>query len=144
MNLKMASILLSALSVPLTASGQDPTYKADVPNSVITPDRVPTKYVGELKFVDGFPADEAVTKVYDYLDTAHAVQLFLTAMPAASIYGLLNGHAEIGFKANQTVGITETLMNAKSLWLTPQTTTPYVHAEIDTKHGPVVLELGTP
>lgn len=45
---------------------------------------------------------------------------------------------------NQTVGITETLMNARSLWLTPQTTTPYVHAEIDTKHGPVVLELGTP
>ena len=35
-------------------------------------------------------------------------------------------------------------MNARSLWLTPQTTTPYVHAEADVKDGPVVIEIGTP
>ena len=60
------------------------------------------------------------------------------------MYAMLNGHVEIGFKANKTVGITETLMNARSLWLTPQTTTPYVHAEVDVKNGPVVFEIGSP
>jgi len=60
------------------------------------------------------------------------------------MYAMLNGHAEIGFRANHTVGITETLMNARSLWLTPQTTTPYVHVEVDVKNGPVVFEIGSP
>ncbi len=142
--LQTACVLLAVLCTSAKAGEQHPKYKADVPKRIMTLDRVPSKYVGELNFVDGFPTDETVTRVYDYLDTARAVQLFLSAMPAASINGLLNGHAEIGFKANNTVGITETLMNARSLWLTPQTTTPYVHAEIDVKHGPVVLELGTP
>jgi len=144
MHLKTTLIFLCVLFASLSANSQEPTYKAEIPNSILTPDKVPTKYVGELEFVDGFPSDGTVTKLYDYLDTSRAVQLFLTAMPAASMYGLLNGHAEIGIKANKTVGITESLMNARSLWLTPQTTTPYVHAEIDVKHGPVVLELGTP
>ena len=144
MRLQTIPLFLGILCVSLTANGEEPTYKADTPKSILTPDRVPTQYVGELEFVDGFPTDNTVTRVYDYLDTARAVQLFLTALPAASIYGLLNGHADIGFKANHTVGITETLMNAKSLWLTAQTTTPYVHAEVDVKNGPVVVELSTP
>ena len=137
----VVAILLAFASLPESAT---PEYKADIPANVTTADSIKTKYVGELKLVDGFPTDETVTKVYDFLDTSRAVELFLNAIPVTSMYGMLNGHAEIGFKANQTVGITEDLMNARSLWLTPQTTTPYVHAEIDVKNGPVVVELGTP
>jgi hypothetical protein len=122
----------------------EPRYKAAVPGKILTPDSVQTKYLGELEFTDGFPSDETVTKTYDFLDTARAVELFLSAMPAASIYGLLDGHAQIGFRANKTVGITENLWDARSLWLTPNTTTPYVHAEVDVKNGPVVLEIGSP
>jgi hypothetical protein len=121
-----------------------PNYKAKVPDSITTPDHTETKYAGELEFVDGFPTDATATRVYDYLDTSRAVELFLNAIPVTSMYAMLNGHAEIGFKANQTVGITEELMNARSLWLTPQTTTPYVHTEVDVKDGPVVFEVGTP
>jgi len=40
-----------------TAFAADPRYKADVPASLITPDTVETKYLGDLKFVDGFPTD---------------------------------------------------------------------------------------
>lgn len=143
MILRRTSISILTLCVSLTAYGQQ-IYQADTPESILTPERVSTRYLDDLEFNDGFPSDDTVAKVYDYLDTSRAVQLFLTAMPAASIYGLLNGHAEIGFTANHTVGITENLMNARSLWLTPQTTTPYVHAEVDVKNGPVVVELGTP
>jgi hypothetical protein len=35
-------------------------------------------------------------------------------------------------------------MDARSLWLTPNTTTPYVHTELDVKNGPVVIEIGSP
>ena len=139
-HLTTAAIATLVFSLPAIAA---PKYKADVPASITTPDSVQTKYVGELKFVDAFPSDETVTKVYDFIDTSRAVELYLNAVPTASMYGMLNGHVEIGFKANHTVGITETLMNARSLWLTPQTTTPYVHAEVDVKDGPVVIEIGS-
>ncbi len=43
--------------------GGQPKYKADVPVSILTPDSVQTKYIGELKFVDGFPTDETLKKV---------------------------------------------------------------------------------
>jgi len=135
-----STIAALALSLPAVAA---PKYKADVPASITTPDSVQTKYLGELKFVDAFPTDETVAKSYDFLDTSRAVELFLNAIPVTSLYAMLNGHAKIGFKANHTVGITETLMNARSLWLTPQTTTPYVHAEVDVKQGPVVIEIGS-
>lgn len=139
-HLTTAAIAALVFSLPAIAA---PKYRADVPASITTPDSVQTKYVGELKFVDAFPSDETVTKVYDFIDTSRAVELYLNAVPTASMYGMLNGHVEIGFKANHTVGITETLMNARSLWLTPQTTTPYVHAEVDVKDGPVVIEIGS-
>jgi len=139
--------IVAAAAIMLAAApsfGGHPKYKADVPVSITTPDSVQTQYLGELKFVDGFPTNETVTKTYDFLDTSRAVELFLNAIPVTSMYAMLNGHVQIGFKANGTVGITETLMNARSLWLTPQTTTPYVHAEVDVKNGPVVIEIGSP
>ncbi|MBT3770447.1 MAG: DUF1254 domain-containing protein [Acidiferrobacteraceae bacterium] len=118
---------------------EKPKYAADVPDALITPDLVQTDYLGELKFFDGMPNDLTVQKAYDFLDTYRAVESFLSGMPAASIYALLEGHRGIGMQPND-IGITENLMDARSLWLTPQTTTPYVHAEIDVKNGPVVIE----
>lgn len=135
---------LACIATPALVMASEPKYKAEVPDSISTPDQVETKYVGELNFVDGFPTNETVTKTYDFLDTSRAVELFLDAIPVTSMYAMLNGHAEIGIRANHGVGITETLMNARSLWLTPQTTTPYVHVEVDVKNGPVVFEIGSP
>jgi len=121
-----------------------PTYKAKVPEGLLTPDKMQSKYIGDLSFQDGFPTEETASKVNDFVDTSRATELFVNGTSAASMYAMLNGHAAIGVKANQSVGITEQLMNARSLWLTPQTTTPYVHAEVDVKDGPVVLEIGSP
>ena len=142
---------VSALVVALAActTGGDikvaePKYKADVPANLLTADSVDTKYAGELTFYDGFPTDETIEKSYDFLDTSRAVQLFHSGMATASMYGMLNGHVEIGMKPNKSIGITEQMMNARSLWLTPQTTTPYATTEIDVKNGPVVVEVGVP
>lgn len=136
--------LVAGIALTSSAFAASPKYKAEIPASITTPDSVQTQYLGELKFVDGFPTNETVSKTYDFLDTSRAVELFLNTTPVTSMYAMLNGHVNIGFKANKTVGITETLMNARSLWLTPQTTTPYVHAEVDVKNGPVVFEIGSP
>ena len=40
MNRKTTYLFLCALSVSLIASAQEPTYKAEIPASIVTPDRV--------------------------------------------------------------------------------------------------------
>lgn len=119
-------------------------YATNVPEYLMTPNSVDTKYTGELKFVDGFPTNEALEKVNHFMDVARAFELFESGMATASMYAMLHGHREIGVVPNRTVALTETLMDAKSLWLTPNTTTPYAHAEINVKNGPVVIEVGSP
>jgi hypothetical protein len=42
-----------------------------------------------------------------------AVALFLNATPTTSMYAMLNGHVEISFNVNHTVGITEQLISAE-------------------------------
>jgi len=148
------SIGICFASIPILAFGNtlkesspqitEPTYKAEVPQEILTPDAMSSRYIGDLKFQDGFPSVETSAKVSDFVDTSRAVELFLSGIPTSSMYGMLQGHVDIGLKPNHGVGITEDLMNARSLWLTPQTTTPYVHVEADVKDGPVVIEIGSP
>ena len=141
---KKITLLFLSITIFTSANLFAQKYKAKVPKELITADKVQTKYLGELTFVDGFPTDETLEKTNYFMDVARAFELFESGMATASMYAMLNGHTEIGFKANKTVGITEQLMDAQSLWLTPNTTTPYIYAEIDVKNGPVVIEVGTP
>ena len=128
--------LTTSLALPVVAA--EPKFKADVPQSLKTPDRIQTKYLGELRFHDGFPDEATVVKTYDFLDTARAAQVFTTAVGIGSMQAMLEGQKNAGLKTNE-VAIFENLMDARSLWLTPQTTTPYATGEIDTKNGPVVV-----
>ena len=131
-----AAIALTLLTVPAVA---EPTYKADVPPSILTPDTVETR-LGTLRFTDGAPDAETVTLAYDNLDFMRGVQAFLDGMPAASIYAMCNGLLEGAGVDDQTVGIFETLMDARSLFLTPNSTTVYVTHCFDLENGPIVLE----
>ena len=56
----------------------------EIPAAITMPDSVETR-LGTLRFTDGFPDDATVEKVFDNLDFQHAVQAFLTTMPAASL-----------------------------------------------------------
>jgi hypothetical protein len=122
----------------LAGSLTKPRMATDVPASITIPDRVETR-LGTLKFKDGFPDDASVQKVYDNLDFQRAVQAYLTAMPAASMLAMREGLRSIGVTGN-TVGICETLMDSKSLFLTPNTESIYTTAWLDLKNGPVVVE----
>lgn len=124
-----------------TAQAQaTPKYAAEVPAYITTPDTVQTR-IGTLKFVDGLPDPETVQKVYDNLDFARGVEAFLTGIPAASIYAACEGMGKVGVKPNAGIAITEDLMDARSLFLTPNSTTVYVMMCMDLKDGPVVVEV---
>ena len=117
-----------------------PKYSANVPESVTTPDRLHTELLGDLDFFDGMPSKETVNKAYGFLDFSRGTQAFLDGMPAASIYGLLEGFKEAGVNPGD-LGIFEELMDARSLFLTPNSTTVYNMAEVNVKEGPVVVEI---
>jgi hypothetical protein len=111
----------------------------DIPSTIITPDKVETS-IGTLKFKDGFPDAETVTKVYDNLDFQRGTQAYLTALPIISIEGARRALNSFG-PSNQTVLISETLLDSKSLFLTANTTTPYSCVWLDLKEGPLVMEI---
>lgn len=110
----------------------------DIPPQITTPDSVETR-LGTLRFFDGFPDDATVEKVYDNLDFSRGVQAFLNAMPGASVYAFREGVRSLGAD-NRTVFIMETLMDSKSLFLTPNSETVYSMMWLDLKDGPLVIE----
>src|SRR6516164_6029753 len=135
-------ITLLVVSVGIPASAEDALkmkMTTDIPRSITTPDAVETR-IGTLKFFDGFPDKGTVDKVYDNLDFQRGVQAYLTALPAVSIEGARRGVTGFG-PVNQTVLIAEQLLDSKSLFLTANTTTPYSVLYLDTKNGPLVLEI---
>jgi hypothetical protein len=83
--------------------------------------------------------DATVQKAYDNLDFQRGVQAFLTAMPGASLVAMCHGYRELG-AVDGTVAISETLLDSKVLWRTPNTDTVYAISWIDLKNGPVVIE----
>ena len=137
------AVLLAYVLAPTVTHAQavPPKMKmtTEIPPAITTPDKVETR-LGTLKFFDGFPDDETVQKVYDNLDFERGVQAFLTAMPGASVYGLREGFRSQGATDNQTVLITENLMDSKSLFLTANTETIYNMMWLDLKNGPLVIE----
>jgi len=132
-------ILISIAILSVLASAQTVAkYKADVPSGILTPDKVQTKLLGELHFKDGMPSKETVTKAYDFLDTSRAAEVFLNTMPAVSLYAMLEGLKEGGAKPGELI-LFDDLLDARSLLLTGQTTTPYGFAEINVKDEPMVV-----
>jgi len=117
-----------------------PEFKmtTQIPAEITTPDSVETR-LGTLKFNGGFPDSSTVEKVYDNLDFQRGVDVFLNCMQGPSLVALRKGLKEQGC-VNGTVGIFDTLMDSKSLFLTANTDTVYAMSWIDLSKGPVVIE----
>jgi len=123
----------------IPANAEQYKMQTPIPPSITSPKVVETR-LGTLKFFDGFPDKATAKKVYDNLDFQRGMQAYLTALPAVSIEGFRVGAAGFG-PVNQTVLIAEQLMDSKSLFLTANTTTPYSVVYLDTKDGPLVVEI---
>ncbi len=79
------TIVLSVCAGVLIGNGAAVAQVSEeVLKSIHTPNEVKTS-VGKLKFIDGAPLPETADKVYQYLDTARAMDAFLKGQPACSI-----------------------------------------------------------
>jgi hypothetical protein len=134
----IATVLLAGLIS--SASAADPKYKADVPQSLITPDRVHTEFLGELTFTDGMPSEATVRKTYDFIDLSRAVDAFLNGIPCTSIYAMLEGLKQAG-AAPGDLALWQNYGDARTLALTFNTSTPYAFAEINVKDEPAIVEV---
>jgi hypothetical protein len=128
-----------AITATVNAQKEKPKMATDIPASITTPDRVETS-LGTLKFFDGFPDEATVQKVYDNLDFQRGVQAFLTALPAAASYAIHAGFLTFG-PDNQTVILAESLLDSHALVLTANTETVYNNVWLNTKDGPMVIEV---
>jgi hypothetical protein len=75
---------------------QSPKMKMTIPipENITSPDKVETP-IGTLEFFDGIPIGHTKEVVYDYMDRARAVQIYVDMMPAVSTYSLLQGSRDL-------------------------------------------------
>lgn len=139
----VSALLISALAMGTTGLAQAaPVQKlkmtTDIPEDIKTPASVKTR-LGTIKFQGGFPEAQTVEKVYDNLDFIRGVDVFLNTMQGASLVALRRGLKEQGC-VDGTVGVFNTLMDSKSLFLTANTDTVYAMTWLDLSKGPLVIE----
>jgi hypothetical protein len=148
----IAALVLLLAAVPALAQQKTPAVPASppaaptqykmttpIPSSIPMPDKVETRF-GTLTFFDGVPDQASTGKIYDNLDFQRAVQAYLLGLPAVSQWANRQGILRWG-PANATVPIFETMMNARTLELTPNNNTPYTWFWVDLRKGPLVLEV---
>ena len=138
--LGLACVGFACLAPSIAANAADkPKMATEMPAGITAPAEVHTR-IGILRTKDGFPDPATIQKVYDNLDFQRGVQAVLTAMPAASLSAMRKGLRELG-PDNQTVAMFEQLMDSRTLFLTANTTTIYNFMWLNTKDGPLVVEV---
>jgi hypothetical protein len=135
-------LVSSAIAMALLASTS--SYAQISPatkDSISTPNIVETS-IGTLRFIDGAPHPETARKVYDHLDTMRGVDAFLKGLPGASLHAMVKGINALGAVQAHQVIIADKLLDARSFWLTANTTTMYVMPTLDLERdGPTVVEV---
>jgi len=106
--------------------------------SISTPNELKTR-IGALRFDNGRPTPKAIELLYDHLDFVRGVDVFLNAMPGASLYAMRRGHRSMGATDNSFV-IFEHFLDSKTLVLTGNTESIYASGFLDLTNGPLVLE----
>ncbi len=132
----LATALVCTLAAATAEAQTAPKMEmtTDIPPGIVSPDKVETR-LGALNFIDGFPDDASVAKLFDNLDFQRAVQAYLFALPPVSMASLREGLTKWG-PANVTIPTFETLMDSRSLFLTANANAPYTWMWINLKDGP--------
>jgi len=138
----VAVLLLIALQAPLTqAKSVTPGYNYKIPQSIMTPNKVETS-IGKLDFYDGLPSQATSDKVFDYLDTVRGMEVFLSAIPMASVEAMRLANIEMGVTSSNNILIFDDLLDSAPLFLTGNTDTVYASGILDLKKdGPTVVEI---
>src|SRR5512133_3418312 len=114
------------------------TVSSEILRSISTPEQLETR-LGTLELVDGVPTRETAETVYDHLDFAHALNVYLNGFPGASTQALHKGLHDAGVEDNAILIFSE-LMDSNSLFLTANADTVYFIGFVDLASGPMVIE----
>ncbi|MDH6279616.1 DUF1254 domain-containing protein [Prescottella agglutinans] len=104
-----------------------------IPEHIETP-------IGAFEFFDGVPLPDTTRKLYEGLDFLRGIEVFLNAVPGASLVAMRRGFRSVGVDGIATMAYTEPRANSGSYFLTPNTETTYGTMFIDLRDGPVVIE----
>lgn len=135
------STAIASFAIAMTCTLVSPLQAQNgpsVPPSVVTPDVVETPR-GTFEFKDGAPTEATAKALYDQHDFTFAYRAFMDTLRGVSIRSLRRGMEDVGVKKNEVMVFTE-MMDAKSLFLTPNADTIYVMGWLDLSDGPVVIE----
>ena len=139
--LALAGALVTSLAACNASTPPKMKMTTDIPASITTQDKVKTS-IGSLEFFDGVPTNNTVDKVYDYVDRARAVDVFINLIPAVSMYHMRQGMHDIGLTKSNQILIAENMPDSKPLVLTWNNTSLYTWGFLDLKKdGPTVVEL---
>jgi hypothetical protein len=142
----MKTLAIVVICLSLTTSGYAQTDKnsareAQKTKAASIPDKVQT-VAGELQFFDGVPIGNTNDLVYDYLNRARGVDVYLDNLGAVSIYSVLAGMAEQGADAPNKIAIWQQLMDSRTPVITSNTSTMYAYGSTDLANdGPTVIEI---
>ena len=119
----------------------DPNLKYSTPIApgVAVPDKIESS-IGTLNLNYGYPSADTVEKIYDNLDRSRALQAYLMAIPVVNQAGMRDSLRQFG-PDNQTDVLWEGLVDPRSVELTANDNTIYNFIWIDTKKGPLVVEV---
>jgi hypothetical protein len=96
---------------------------------------------GDFEFKNGYPTAEATDKLYELLTFNRGVESYLHFVTIMSMFYMQKGLADFGLDAANKFLIFETLLDAQSLYLTPNTETVYGMQFLDLKRdGATVIE----
>ena len=143
LTLTMATLLVAPGWSETPVGMNEPQYKMTtaIPHQITTADKVHTP-IGTLEFFDGVPVGNTTEMVYDYVDRARAVEVFINMIPAVSMYHLRQGMRDIGLTRSHQILIAEQMGDSKPLVLTWNNTSLYTWGFLDLKKdGPTVVEL---
>ena len=136
-----AIALLGVAAAGLASPTAAQTYKMTTPIApgVATPDAMDSS-IGALRLKDGVPTPETIQKVWDNLDRSRALQAYLLAIPIVNQAGMRDSLLKFG-PVNRTNVIWEKLVDPRTVELTANDNTIYSFIWIDTKGGPMVVEI---
>ena len=136
-----AMALATSLALATGHAQADSAREAAKTKAASIPDKVQT-VAGELEFFDGVPIGDTNDLVYDYLNRARALGVYLDNVGAVSIYAVLLGMAQQGADAPNKIAIWEQLMDSRTPVITSNTSTMYAYAPTDLANdGPTVIEV---
>lgn len=143
--LTLIALLIMALCVfPLSAKAGTETnssmkFSTPIAPGVAVPNKIESS-IGALGLNYGYPEAATVEKIYDNLDRSRALQAYLMAIPIVNQAGMRDSLSKFG-PANQTDVMWENLVDARTVELTANDNTIYNFIWLDTKKGPIVVEV---